>query len=82
MRTVYGEPTTLESHNLADAFLSRVDAATGIIAAQRIAGAAPILNDAETALIWSSFAPLGAFIGSSFIGSTLVGSLLAPPPAP
>ena len=41
----------------ATALLAQIDLATGITAAQRVAGAVPILNAAETALIWSDFVP-------------------------
>jgi len=37
--------------------LARVDLATGITASQRVAGAVPILNNAETAFVWSNFTP-------------------------
>ena len=37
--------------------LARVDLATGITASQRVAGAVPILNNAETAFVWSDFTP-------------------------
>jgi len=55
MRTVYGQPVTLEVDRLTDELLARIDLATGITAAQRVSGAVPILNNAETALIWSNF---------------------------
>jgi len=55
MRTVYGQPVTLEVDRLTDELLARIDLATGITAAQRVAGAVPILNNAETALVWSNY---------------------------